>query len=141
MSTTTRDFWPNDLAVSTVLTPIAILKEQAALLTEKTNGLIVGDVESRRPSPYNVHEYARACSDDGLVHIFRLIVPALDDYCYELLSIIHPVQLYPLELRYSPTDTNWTVTSEEEFVEVLKNVLSCEATLNVIRSLVAQAQA
>jgi hypothetical protein len=58
---------------TTLRTPLSILREQAAALTEQTKGVIVGSVETR-------------ASNGSLDVILNLVVPALNDYRYRILS-------------------------------------------------------
>ena len=90
MSQATRDFWPTDLTTGPVATPVAILREQAALLGEKTGGLVLGQVRSV------------AVPGDLLVHHLFLTVPALGDYRYELLNVQHSIKMSPIEVYYGP---------------------------------------
>jgi hypothetical protein len=47
MSTETNDLWPSDIAANSNLrTPVTILKEQAALLGQKTDNLVIATVSS-----------------------------------------------------------------------------------------------
>ncbi len=132
MSQIMRDFWPNDLSAATpILTPVAILKEQAALLSQKTKGLVMGEVVSRPQMGRKVN----------LVHILRLITPALGNYQYELLRVVHPANLYPLTIHYTPSDKTIEAKNEEELVRDLRDLLSRKETLSIIQALVAQAQA
>ena len=41
-----NDLWAEDIGVTTVKTPVAILKEQASLLGNKTQNLVIGEVLS-----------------------------------------------------------------------------------------------
>jgi len=57
------DFW-GEVAVIGGVTPVAILREQAALLGGKTQNLVEARVETH-------------AGGAGLIHSFRLVVPAL----------------------------------------------------------------
>ena len=69
------DLW-GDIAPSAVRTPASILREQASLLGAKTKNTIEGQVETWT-------------SGSKLYHSFNLVVPALDNYSYELFKISH----------------------------------------------------
>jgi hypothetical protein len=125
------DLWPENIAESTLVTPISIMKEQAALLGEKTKQLVKGEVTSQSPS-----------SIGGLatpfVHRFYIVAPTLN-YRYELFSISHGINFYPLSLSYA--NTSHSMRSEAEFKENLKTLLSSQHTLNVVHSILAQVRA
>jgi hypothetical protein len=78
------DLW-GDLEVAPIRTPVAILKEQAAVLGQKTRNVVEARVETSLT--YNSH----------FVHSFSLVVPALDNYEYQLFKVQHAIDLYPVE--------------------------------------------
>ena len=47
----TNDLWPANIADSNLTTPVTILKEQAALLGEKTRQLVKGEVVTQAGQP------------------------------------------------------------------------------------------
>jgi hypothetical protein len=102
---------------------VTILREQAALLGQKTRQQVLAEVETRN-------------AGEMLVHSFVIVVPALDNYKYELFKVQHGVPSYPLSVA-SPGLTG-KVTSQAAFVDVLGKILSSENTRNVIQSLLAQ---
>lgn len=114
------DLWGEIVATKT-RTPVAILREQASLLGEKTAFAIEAKVES-------------AASDRGFIHRFVLVVPALDQYEYELFSISHGIELYPVQelANYK------TMETEEQFKEWLHRQLSDSRTVRIIGNLLAQ---
>jgi|HubBroStandDraft_5_1064220.scaffolds.fasta_scaffold266061_2 hypothetical protein len=123
------DLW-GEIPVDDVRTPVTILREQAALLGPKTKNII----EAR------VSTLAR---DGHFYHSFDLIVPALDNYIYELFRVDHDVTLYPI---YTPNDEKSTfrgskisLKTEEEFTDWLRHRLSSHETRKIISSLLAQA--
>jgi hypothetical protein len=103
-------------------TPLSILREQAALLGEKTGNLVEAQVE-------------RGTFDSSFVLTLNLVVPGLDSYTYELLKIWHPVTLYPVTVMYSDTK----LKNEEAFVEWLRVKLSSPETHRIIGNLLSQA--
>jgi hypothetical protein len=117
------DLW-GEIAPSAVRTPVSILREQASLLGSKTKNTIEGKVESRVPGSL-------------LYHSFNLVVPALDNYTYELFQISHDVNLYPVHVeRRSSYDE---LRNEEAFVSWLGQKLSSADTKGIIGNLLAQA--
>ena len=106
--------------------PATILREQAALLREKTNQLVEGDVRS-----YSVDDSPKL----PFRHDFNVVVPSLGNWRYRLFTVVHGVELYPLRVQAS-FDT-FECQTEEQFTEVLRQVLADPTTLKVVSSLVA----
>lgn len=129
MAEQTLDFWPDIAAARPRVTPLSLMKQQAALLGKHTSNLLEGDVSS------NVY-------NGRLVHRFRISVPTLD-YSYELFTISHDVvALYPVRIESSKTyyhgKSQLTIESEDAFMDWLKTVLSSDETKRVLGSLLAQ---
>jgi hypothetical protein len=122
------DLWPKAKFDSELVTPVSIMRRQAALLGEKTQQLVTAEVSTSASIDHIVHHY------------FRLVVPALDNYKYQLFAVEHRVeQLYPLEGNFESIIST-TIPDQAAFVEWLRRVLSSESTLKKIDSLMAQAR-
>jgi hypothetical protein len=130
MSTHTADFWPDDIGQTDLRTPVALLREQAAALGEKTRNVVTAEVESESVPP----------SDEKLfTYSLYLVAPAIR-YRYQLLTIRHPITLYPISVT-TPKMPNWAkVGSEQDFANWLKTVLASNETKMIIRALMAQSQ-
>jgi hypothetical protein len=115
------DLWPSNIADSDLVTPVSILKQQAALLGEKTKQLVAGEVTSQ-------------ATGNLFVHYFYLVAPTLS-YRYELFHVTHGVNFYPLNVLYLNTTTQ--TKSEPEFKDKLKEILSAQHTLNTVHSILA----
>src|SRR5437879_4450707 len=101
---TQTDFW-GQIQTEGIRTPVAILREQAALLGPKTQNLVEAKVQTHPLGSY-------------LSHSFKLSVPALD-YVYQLFSVNHPVDhLYPVEAGGE------SLADEEQFKTWLRQKLS-----------------
>jgi hypothetical protein len=122
------DLWPRaKFATDDIVTPVSILRRQAALLGEKTQQLVTAEVSS-------------AATGSQMEHSFRLVAPALNNYRYELFSVVHQVdEIYPLTgfFREFPARK---IPSQTALVEWLREVLSSESTLKRIDALMAQAK-
>jgi hypothetical protein len=121
-----EDLWPSNIADSNLVTPVSILKEQAALLGDKTRQLVKGEVTGQ------------GGTGNLFVYSFYLVAPTLS-YRYELFQASHGVNFYPLTIRYLNTATN--LKSEEEFKDKLKEILSAAHTVNTVHSILAQVRA
>jgi hypothetical protein len=117
---TQTDLW-GDIQPSAVRTPVAILREQAALLGNKTQNMVEAKVLT-------------FISDGEFHHSFKLVVPALDNYTYNLFVVHHGPNLYPVKIMALTNPKN-----EEEFVDWLQQRLSSDETKKSIGNLLAQA--
>src|SRR5437016_3185820 len=80
---TQTDLW-GDLQTEGIRTPVAILREHAALLAPRPRTSLRRKVQTH-PQPGAI-----------FIHTFNLVVPALDNYTYELFRVQHPMGLYPV---------------------------------------------
>jgi hypothetical protein len=118
---TTEDLWGNLPEIKTLRTPLVILKEQAELLQEKTDGLLVGHVK---------------LSQDGtrFLYIFSIIAPTLNNYTYHLLTVMHDIGFYPLTL-VDNQGMGKEYSDEEQYKKGLRNIFISEDIQNVISKL------
>ena len=151
-----RDLWPEEIAVPTIAPPVAILREQAELLAAKTRGLVEGEVTTAAIPPISplhrknelifkssvgeAHEIPKAIApkEPTLVHSFYLRVPALDNYRFLLLTVMHGREYYPLSISYYIDHVHVQAKSEPEFLQLLRDFLSHENTIRFIKELMAQ---
>ena len=61
-----EDLWPKEIGTAEITSPVAILREQASLLGQKTKNLVEADV-----SPLNN-------DTDTIFYHFYIVAPALD---------------------------------------------------------------
>ena len=135
------DYW-GDIGSEGQRTPLAILREQAALLGTKTKNLVEATVDTGVDSLGH------------FVHRFTLVVPSLSSYKYELFRIEHGVAIYPITVPSEPPSaqlSRWPVNliavgslslqleSEQEFIDWLHRKLSSAETKRIIANLLAQA--
>ena len=114
--------------LTTMRTPLSILREQAGALTEQTHGALVGIVEADKGK--------------GYVLVIRLdvSVPALNDYRYRILTYEQPIDLYP-GILYGPDDSISNPVNESDFTSAIKEALSSPRVKNVLTSLLSQVTA
>jgi hypothetical protein len=142
------DVW-GDLALDTSFDsdagPAALLREQAARLGQKTNGLVTARVDSYRKR-------------DRLGYTLFLKSPALEEFSHRLLSIEHGVEPYPVEVPGlgGAADDDWgkplvdtwgepvfkplVFANEAEFTKFLSKTLSSSETHRTISRLAAYAR-
>ncbi|HEV2989183.1 MAG TPA: hypothetical protein VG759_12135 [Candidatus Angelobacter sp.] len=117
------NLWP-EFVEPEILTPLSILKAQAASLGAQTSHLLEGETTSR------------STSRGGFEHKFYIYAPTLD-YRLEILRIDHPLDFYPMK------GSAWggeflDINDEQQFLQWIKNVFSSERTRKAIQSLLAQ---
>jgi hypothetical protein len=122
-----RDLWPKDIAtVSGVRTPVSILREQAILLGEKTKNIVEAEIIS-------------SGKNGVFSHSFVLVAPVLDSYQYELFSVQHSAQIYPLIVKIRGSQIT-EAGSEEQFIEQLQSIFADPQTKQIIQTLIVQSQ-
>jgi hypothetical protein len=115
---TKLDFW-GEVEPLQVRTPVAILREQAALLGTKTNNVVEAQVQSW-------------VGGSDFYHSFNLVVPTLDNYTYQLFTLHHSANLYPVMSGYEQFQT------EDELSDWLRQRLSSTETKRIVGNLLAQ---
>lgn len=107
--------------------PVTILREQATILSEATNNILIGDV---------------TVSKDGLLVRSQLYIqaPALDNYVYLVLTVQHDIMLYPLKIVDIAKGVFYSCEDESQYRTALKDILSSPHTHRVVASLMAQSQ-
>jgi hypothetical protein len=120
---TKNDLWGKIVPVAQ-RTPVSILREQAALLGQKTKNLVEAKVETS------------SAANRTLVHSFTIVVPPLDYYKYELFRVAHsPSSLYPVTVR---DGKERELSTEEDFIGWLGRKLSSSETIKLVQILLAQ---
>lgn len=85
MSEIDENLWGELPAEAQVETPSLILKQQAAVLTRLTKGVLEGQVVTGRQG-------------DTFYHELCIVAPTLANYSATVLTIQHDVTLYPVEV-------------------------------------------
>ena len=122
-----ENLWPTDFGMPQSTPPVVLLKQQASLLGTITNNLVEAEINTTQ-------------SGNQFYHTLVLVAPALDNYRYALLRVIHEIDLYPLEMRYLPTGVSNTVTDENSFKAHLSSCFAEPKTRQVIAALIAQSK-
>jgi hypothetical protein len=143
------DLWPDDVAVSDVLSPAAIMRHQAGQLRLRTKGLLEADVISTT---------RKRSDDEETLHEFRITVPALQRYTYRLFEASHSkLHPYPVEVAFEPMkgyvyedksrqykqeifNSQFPIAnSQDEFTRLLQLIFRNGQTKALIHSLIAMA--
>jgi hypothetical protein len=122
------DLWPDQFGTLSLPPPILTMREQATIISNKTGGRIVAEVATARHG-------------NNFEHVFLLVAPFLDDYRYQLFRVIHPVDLYPLELHADVMDQILQCKTSEEFETALRTIFASPQTIKVVRAILAQTDA
>jgi hypothetical protein len=123
----TNDFWPDFQKPNAVNSPVFLLKERAAALPQKTNGLVFAELKP-------------ASTPDGHFWVgFDLCSPALGDYTYRLLEVTYPPQFFPVAL--TSAEGVQKAQTLDEFKTHLELVLRSPRTKQVVEAIMAQATA
>ena len=122
-SSTFEDLWPADLGATDVVPPVVILRQQATMLGQRTQNILLGEVLSEPGE------------EDTIYHNFYIKAPALGNYRYKLFWISQKItSLYPI----------WISGSEQSLEDAtmlrsaLIAVFNSDNTKRVIQSLLAQ---
>lgn len=125
---TAKNLWGELKLDEPLRTPTLILKEQSAMLTQLTQGILSGELRVSQ-------------SSKGLYIEMYIAAPAVN-YFFEVLSVRHGVaDLYPLRVQEDGASESIRCENEEEFLETLAQILGSDRIGRVIRSLVAQSKA
>ena len=101
---------------------MSILKQQAALLGEKTRQLVKDEVVTQ-------------ATGNLFVHYFYIAAPTLS-YKFELFTLSHGINFYPLVMK--SLNNTISLNSENEFKDKLREIFAAPYTLNVVHSILAQ---
>jgi hypothetical protein len=123
----TENLW-GDLPTSPeIKPPVTILREQATILSEATNKILIGDVNVTKDGPlFRSQLYIQA--------------PALDNYVYVVLTVQHDIMLYPLKVVDVAKGVLYHCEDESQYRVALRDILSSPHIHRVVASLMAQSQ-
>ena len=118
------DLW-GELNLKKISTPKSILQEQAALLTNKTNGVLEGLVRT-------------TSSGKELITFFEIRVPLMDGYSFSVLRVHSSISVYPALLVDLVRNSQVKCGSEAEFKVTLRDLLSNPEVRNILSALISQ---
>ncbi|MBL8795845.1 MAG: hypothetical protein JNM56_18215 [Planctomycetia bacterium] len=145
MATAIPDLWPSDIDVQ-VVPPLDILKAQEATLAQKTKGILQAKVST-------------TATDKLVQHDLDLIAPSLHFYRERILSVTHDRGfIYPVRVSSGVFDPNTSMrlsqlqqalladpgrnqriaATEEEFINLVRQVLQSDEVRALIQSLIAR---
>lgn len=138
-----EDLWP-DLNLAPVVTPLSILREQAALLGKRTKGVLRGEVETWG-------------AGERISNSFNIVVPSLGDYKYTLFGVHYFPTGYPVYVDIKPytsiseinlaseinpiemPSSSRRIANENEFRNWLRLIFHSDEVKSIVENLYAQA--
>jgi hypothetical protein len=143
------DLWPKDIkGESGLKAPVAILREQGALLGERTKNIVIGEVR-----PVNLPTGLNLRLTHPFSYDFCIKGTALG-YSYSLFFISYPITLYPVFFIIDDDDLNKELgfehgrtslkaikaINEEKFKDYLKRIFNSEKSRRIISAILAQTE-
>jgi hypothetical protein len=135
------DLWPTDIINTRVRAPLTILKEQAILLQQKSNGVINAQVK-------RIKTQEQLSIEKGFfLYEFVVIAPVLQRYEYRLFTISHEIELYPITIETDEiiarelgnlNNDPIIVKSETDYIEQLRKIFCTKKTKKIINAMLAQ---
>jgi len=159
-----ESLWPENLIGSDrdPIPPVTFLKEQGALLGQRTKNLLVGEVRLIDPSFFDILDPEQ---DKNFWYQFNLYSSVIN-YRYELFKICYGVaSYYPVEfvlhlallmqvrkglearevdlreIRFHTDGPSIQAVSQEDLNEVLREILNAKLTVSAVRAILEEAQA
>ena len=111
-----------------IVTPVSILREQAAALKDATKETLIGRVVQF------------GSGTDSMQYGLRIIAPLVGNYQYEVCQIHHDIALYPVFLADSTTGSGHKCANEKELKDGLAQIFKQDRVRQVIQSLIAQSR-
>lgn len=133
-----NDLWA-DIPEVTESSPKELMKEQAAYLKKRTKGLITAEVVTHSFVDTSIPHTSKS-EPSRFTEMFYLVVPKIK-YRYDLFSVSHPVLGYPAKFTFDYDELKVTANNEQEFLDILKQILSSNKTSRILAALLAQAKA
>lgn len=157
------NLWPDFSLLPEKKAPVVLLREQASLLGERTQNIVVGQVEKAKSNYLIVNGKHKSFP---FVYSFFIISQALDNYQYKLFTIGHDIDLFPVvfqvddeiedELFKDDTafkgdtaaidfseplkekDKDIIVSNEGDFLRILGKIFSSTKTIKIVHAILAQ---
>ncbi len=135
-----------EISNETINTPKGILEEQAEYLKENTGKLVYAEVE---------RNFISEKKNEGIL-VFDFLIKGryMDDFSYKLLSIRHPIDLYPVQVivdqkafkeieaafegqKFILNANTFEADKEKIYVEILKAVFTSTRSKNLITGIIS----
>ncbi len=144
---TTTNLWGDLSTLEVVRTPKSILEEQAAVLRQATQGMLTAEVvdagwrtvSGKHGSLLNFPFDNAKDTAKNFAYDFELVAPAMN-YRYTLLTVVHDIDLYPVQLVGPAIPGSARCDDEDAFVVRVQEILSSDKTRRVLSRLLSQTQ-
>ena len=128
-----KNLWGELPVKDSIRTPYIILKEQAFILNEATNQLLIGHVEKivlkRNPS------YDFEC-------VLEIKAPSINNYSISVVEIKYPITIYPLIISSQVAEDSYQeCRNETELNQILEKILSSSEVKRVVLGLLSEVRA
>ena len=123
--------WGDIKGIKKIVTPKAILEEQATFLTSATKGLLVGRVDI-------TSSYISEMESKGFIVTLRILVPVLSNYICDIITVRHLMKLYPLMVINDLKNEKYECGDEASFLSVIETILSSGEVKQTIQLLLSQ---
>ncbi|MBM4038919.1 MAG: hypothetical protein FJ290_10430 [Planctomycetes bacterium] len=121
------DFWPT-IRAPKLRMPVGILRQQASALGRKTKNIVIAKVVSDQEGK-------------NFVHALELVAPVLGNYTYVVLTVQHPISVYPMRvIDHLRDDQVREARTEEDFMGILREILSSAEMKRLLEVLLAQSE-
>jgi hypothetical protein len=125
---TSESLWGDLGGLEAIRVPTSYLKEQASILTKSTGGLLLGEVNQKSQG-------------DKISVDLDVVVPSLGDYRLNVVHVLYPLSVYPLDIQDGMTYDWEKCPDESAFLATLKTILSAPHVRKALATLVAQSRA
>jgi len=123
-----ENLWGSLEGFKIIKTPLLILREQAELLTQATQGILQGYIHVKPEGGNNELS-------------FYIIAKQQNQYKYEVLRITHGVKIYPVKVGNLVESKGWkNCENEAIFLGEIRSILSSQETRKIIESLLSQSE-
>jgi hypothetical protein len=129
------DLWGDLPEVQEIVHPRTILKEQAALLAERTQGVLHGEVR--------LHREKNSVYDADSRLDFTIICPSLQNYRYDVLSVHYRVvDIFPATIinLADPPAQAIAIKDIDEFKQAVKGILQSNRVRTAVAALLRDAE-
>ena len=121
-----KSIWGEIPEVDPIKTPLSILKEQASLLGEKTNGLLDGQISIKKQIV------------DNVIVSMSIVAPVLGEYTVEIIQIHYGLEFYPVRVFNLIDNSKVDAPDESSFQTALTLVFRSEEVRRIISILIRQ---
>jgi len=109
--------------------PTKILAQQGDILEEHSGGLLCCKIKRSEQEGNMI-----------LLH-FDIVAPLLKNYTFRILSLRHPVEIYPIAMLNRIDASESTSENEEAFLRNLGKILASDRVRQIVAALMAQSKA